>query len=141
MMMAMLRGIWSTGTSSRLAVFASFWSVTFIGTVYHPPPSPGRPRESVFLDDRLGPLGTNADHLHRPSDDLLDAPDVAACGSRQSAEGRRVTEFLLPTRQALVDGLGLGQPVDIGREERRLLAVDFVGLADVQLFQAGQGVE
>ena len=92
-------------------------------------------------DDGLASLRPHANHLDGLADNLFDPPDIGLRVLRQLLEGRRLTDILVPAGHLLVDGLGLGQPVDIGREERLPLAVDLVGRAEVQFLQSPERIQ
>ncbi len=95
----------------------------------------------LLNDNRLISLGADGDHFDRLADELADAAEIRLRVCRQFVERAAAGDFFLPAGQRFVDGLGAAKIVDVAGEARRLLAVDVVGGADLQLVEAAQHVE
>ena len=84
---------------------------------------------------------SNTDPLNLDAEEALDELDVLPTRFRQLLKGSCLGNVALPAGEGLVLHLHLGQHLKVGREAGKLLAVDEVADADLDLLQVVEYVE
>ena len=96
---------------------------------------------TAAAENRLLAIRTDRDDLERSADQLGHRLDVAFGGRREILVVPHVRDIRHPAGQRAINGDRPRQVVDVAGKVGRPLAVDFVGVADLEFFEAAQHVQ